>query len=107
MNDKTEARAAVGSSALLGGFSVVMLCLALAEMWLRYRTAAIIIGCTVLPLGLLCLVMAILAELRGKSDQRRNAAHEIEAKRKSSGRPDGTLQCGHAETEMETKRENR
>lgn len=77
--------------ALLAGFSVVMLCLALAEMWLRYRTAAIIIGCTVLPLGLLYLVMAILAKLRGKSDQRRNAAHEIEAKRKSSGRPDTTL----------------
>ena len=64
---------------------MVMLCLALDEMWWRYRTAAIIIGCTVLPLGLLCLVVAILAELRGKADQRRNAAHEIEAKRKGGG----------------------
>ena len=37
-----------------------MLILALSEMWVRYRLAAIIIGCTVLPLGLLCLIVAIV-----------------------------------------------
>ena len=86
----------VRCSAWLGGCSVVMLCLALTEMWWRYRTAAIIIGCTALPLGLLCLVVVILAELRGKADERRKATHEIEAKRKCGGGTNGTLQRGNA-----------
>ena len=60
-----------------------MLCLALSEMWWRYPLATVIIGCTVLPLGLVALVVAILTELCGKADERSDAAHEIEAKRKA------------------------
>ena len=74
---KPEQDGRVRCSAWLGGWSVVMLCLALCEMWWRYRTVAIIIGCTVLPLGVSCLVVAILSELRSKADERRKATHEI------------------------------
>ena len=74
----------VRCSAWLGGlFGIVMLCLALLEMWDSYRHVAIIIGCTVLPFGLLCLIVAIMCELRPKTDQRCKTAQENESEPKA------------------------
>ena len=56
-NHKTEGAAPVGSSAVLGGCSVFMLCIAIAEGWDAHRTVAIVLCCTALPVGLTSLIM--------------------------------------------------
>ena len=79
--NKLNAPTTVGSGALLGGWcSIFMLCFAILEAWDNHRLLAIIMLCAVLPIGLLCLIMAIVEKLRRKPNQGGNETHQIKPK---------------------------